>query len=290
MEPIEFKVGEKYENVKGVYEVLSIDGDIMRIRWESGEEITTEIDFQKRIIERIQEEQELLNHRKNAARKRSAFQGSQFEGFTDDDFSGHVTGSTWRRRTGIGGAVSFSSSATRLNIKSWSVARKPMVQWADVQHRKEYGCNIQGKFFVSLDPEQLEFGFCLERSGKMDYKTDEFELLMKWLKNRENEDWLKALAEKEDLAVFDARSEGDSSGKLVVRNGKWCLVLPEKVQDVDSLSVFMKDAFNSSTVELHIAKHITKVQVLDAGAKIAEDISSLFEMLIPLYEHVVFTG
>ena len=39
MSIIQFEVGQKYENMKGVYEVLSIEGNAMRIRWESGEEI-----------------------------------------------------------------------------------------------------------------------------------------------------------------------------------------------------------------------------------------------------------
>ena len=53
---MEFEVGEKYENMKGVYEVLSIDQDTMRIRWESGEEITTTVTLQSRIIERMNPE------------------------------------------------------------------------------------------------------------------------------------------------------------------------------------------------------------------------------------------
>ncbi len=58
MTHIEFEVGEKYENMKGIYEVLSIDRNTMRIRWESGEEITTTISLQSRIIMRMTQEPE----------------------------------------------------------------------------------------------------------------------------------------------------------------------------------------------------------------------------------------
>jgi len=58
MTHIEFEVGEKYENMKGIYEVLSIDKNTMRIRWESGEEITTTLSLQSRIIMRMTQEPE----------------------------------------------------------------------------------------------------------------------------------------------------------------------------------------------------------------------------------------
>jgi len=57
MTDVKFEVGKKYENMKGVYEVLSIDRNTMRIRWESGEEITTTISLQSQIIERMKGEQ-----------------------------------------------------------------------------------------------------------------------------------------------------------------------------------------------------------------------------------------
>jgi hypothetical protein len=54
---IKFQVGQKYENMKGVYEVLSTDGNSMRIRWESGEEIATTMSLQRQIIIRMRREQ-----------------------------------------------------------------------------------------------------------------------------------------------------------------------------------------------------------------------------------------
>ena len=57
MSIIRFEVGEKYENMKGVYEVLSVDGNSMRIRWESGEEIMTTVNLQRQIIMRMRQEQ-----------------------------------------------------------------------------------------------------------------------------------------------------------------------------------------------------------------------------------------
>jgi hypothetical protein len=43
--------------MKGVYEVLSLEGNAMRIRWESGEEIMTTVSLQRQIIMRMRKEQ-----------------------------------------------------------------------------------------------------------------------------------------------------------------------------------------------------------------------------------------
>ena len=53
LEDVEFEEGKKYENMKGKYEVLSLDGNTMKIRWDNGEEITTTVSFQKRVIIRM---------------------------------------------------------------------------------------------------------------------------------------------------------------------------------------------------------------------------------------------
>jgi hypothetical protein len=48
----EFLIGEKYENEKGPFKVVSIEKDEMLIRWADGEEMQTSIEFQGRIQER----------------------------------------------------------------------------------------------------------------------------------------------------------------------------------------------------------------------------------------------
>ena len=45
-----FQVGGRYENRKGFYTVISLDGDMMRIRWDNGEEINDSVAAQARIL------------------------------------------------------------------------------------------------------------------------------------------------------------------------------------------------------------------------------------------------
>jgi hypothetical protein len=54
-----FEVGAMYENMKGDYEVISIQKDSMLIRWRDGNEVVTSVDLQRRIIDRMAYEKKL---------------------------------------------------------------------------------------------------------------------------------------------------------------------------------------------------------------------------------------
>ncbi len=64
----EFIAGQKYENEKGIFKVMSIEKEEMVIRWANGEEAQTSMEFQGRIQERRQWE-ETLQKKKAAATK-----------------------------------------------------------------------------------------------------------------------------------------------------------------------------------------------------------------------------
>ena len=61
---VEFVIGQQYENRKGAYEVLEIQGDAMRIRWDNGEEVDTTATVQSHIINGMQRELEQLTQNK----------------------------------------------------------------------------------------------------------------------------------------------------------------------------------------------------------------------------------
>jgi hypothetical protein len=64
----EFTVGETYENEKGLFSVISIEKEDMVIRWKTGEEIETSIEFQGRIQKRRQWEKALQQERAAVAK------------------------------------------------------------------------------------------------------------------------------------------------------------------------------------------------------------------------------
>jgi uncharacterized Zn finger protein len=77
----EFMVGEKYENEKGPFKVMSIEKDEMLIRWTNGEEVQTSMEFQGRIQKRRQwekkQQKETAAPAKPAPRKATSSKSSK---------------------------------------------------------------------------------------------------------------------------------------------------------------------------------------------------------------------
>ncbi|MFO8084385.1 MAG: hypothetical protein R6U27_08710 [Desulfobacterales bacterium] len=286
MNQIEFEVGGKYENMKGTYEVLSINDETMQIRWESGEEAVTEIDFQRRIIERMEFEQNQLEKKKaKKAKKVTAGGRIKFEGLKESDFSKKVSGTIWRRRSCLGGSVKIFSESDRFDIKSWSIARKPMIQWADVQHRNPDIFNYQGKFFVCLGEKKLYCGYCIEHSKKIEDNVGDWNRFVNWLMAESNEQHLKEMAFDRNLAVYNLNKDGEIVWKIHSTEKKWKLNKKGQEKVLDSLPEFLKKFSESSRrVDLQIAKSMDKEEVIGKGPDIADDISVVFESLFPLYE------
>ena len=67
-----FEVGSRYENMKGIYEVISIQKNAMAIRWTDGSVANTTVDLQMRILERMALEKEMIAQKetKKAEKKR----------------------------------------------------------------------------------------------------------------------------------------------------------------------------------------------------------------------------
>ena len=151
---IEFVVDEQYENEKGVFTVLSIHRNEMVIRWESGEEIRTDIELQRNIQARRQwevlEKEKAALAAKSGRKSGAAKAAAIFEGFKDTDFKNSASGTKWRGRNQLGGAVTHKLPDNRYNFNSWAFANKPEMHWLDTTHHKSQSGENQAKFFVHL--------------------------------------------------------------------------------------------------------------------------------------------
>ncbi len=290
MKNFKFEVGKKYENMKGPYEVLSIEGDGMRICWDTGEETTTTKSFQRKVIERMQQERELQEKARlkaKSATKRNADAASnrkRFEGLKEKDFSRKISGTTWRRRHGLGGAVSVCLESDAHEIKSWPVSRKPIIHWADVQHHNLKGLSSQANFFAAIDETVLTFGFAVERSSRAKDAESDWNAFVAWLKDIENDAWLKKTAAEQNLSVFIHRNKAALSGTIMVEDGRWSLCGKKGREELESLPNFLEGLPAGTRVNLKIAQRVQKKDAIARKGKIAKDIEQLFETLMPLYE------
>ena len=286
MTDIDFKVGQEHENIKGPFKVLAVKRDKINICWENGEEVTTAAALQNRIIERMQRELAMIRAKRNPKSKKVKQPDyvSNFEGLKEDDFSEEVADGSWRHYDGLGGAVAIRLSSDTFDIASWPRYGLPEIQWADLSHRREEDFQPRAKFFARLDETCLFFGFCIERSDEEEDYKDHWDAFVTWLREAENDAWLNKIVSKHDLSIRDAKDEPVFAGAITATGAKWQLSTEDQEKEIESLADFLDDLTTSSRVDLQIAKTVDKAKVVPRGLKIADDISQLFEVLMPLYE------
>ena len=287
MTDIKFKVGQEYENRKGVYEVLGVDKDAMSIRWESGEEVTTTEGLQSRIIECMYRELACLKTKKSGKSKQPVAlkYAIKFEGIQKGDFSEDITSATWRHYNSLGGAVAVRLKSDKIDIVSWPSFGLSAIYWADLNHRYCDADQLQAKFFARLDTKCLCFGLDIEPSDREKDAKDEKNAFIAWLADPENDAWLSNVMAKHNLSICDVKPEGPLGWTITSAEEKWHLSNGEdQDKEIESLANFLDELTDSPRLELQIAKTVKKEDVMTRGAEIADDIAGLFEVLLPLYE------
>jgi len=284
-EDIRFEVGEKYENMKGTFEVIAIHRDQMEIRWENGEEISTSIALQQRIIERMQHEKEMEKEQqaqKKKAKTASAKARKPFSGFEADDFTLSVSKTNWRARGQLGGIVARKLSSQSFKFNSWAVLRKPETQWLDIDRQKQHDLAGQAKFHARVDDDNLFFGFHLPRLHPSP-ETSDWSRVMEWLKKPENESWLLKQCSTHALCLRDLSEQG-FAGILDVQEDQWVYHQgDDEPAVVDSLGGFLSSAAEAGQIDLRIEKGMDKKAAIAKKQAVAADLAALFGTLLPLY-------
>lgn len=288
-----FEVGEKYENMKGVFEVIAIGKDSMDIRWEDGEEISTSIALQQRIIERMQHESEMAGAQASQAvrkAKPAAAAGARpFSGFGDDDFSLAVTKTLWRGRGQLGGAVSRRMIRHAFRIDSWAVLGKPEIHWLDKVRQKQEDLAWQAKFYARVEKAALCFGFHLPKPEPVLPPTSDWSTLTRWLSQPQNDAWLRRVSQSDGLYVCDLTQSG-FGGTLEPRQQHWVAQGSDDTPiDAASLGAFLA-VVGGEIVDLRIERRISKTEAVEQGPGIAETIAGVFGTLMPVYAVAVARG
>ena len=285
----EFVVDEKYENEKGTFTVLSIHRNEMVIRWDSGEELRTDIELQRNIQARREwEKEQLEKEAKTAANKRKASaRKAAFEGFKEGDFKNSASGTKWRGRNQLGGAVTHRLTESRFNINSWAFANKPEMHWLDAVHQKRNSGDSRAKFFARLDPETLTYGFSVGRStGKKDTSKN-WDTFLQWSADEANAATVHALALDHELTIGDKTDSGEKT--ITAIKGGWRIGDAKKKHPVGKFSDLLGDLVGDGDIALEIVKRKAKKDALSEGKDIAVELADLFSHLVPLYEGALMT-
>jgi hypothetical protein len=254
-----FKVGNKYENMKGVYEVISIDDELMTIRWDNGEQISTPTDLQRRIIERIQFEKERLEqiNNKSAGSKKKRNSGKAFSGFDPNDFKNSISHTNWRNRTCLGGAVAKKINSENYNFNSWAVSGMPAVHWCDVNRRKQKDEALQANFYAQVDDNNLYYGLCIEKPDSMTDIKNDWDAFLSWLENEQNETWLNNISQEKDLCIIDSDKKSFNNA-IKAHDDIW----KKNNEEISSLSNFFNKFNQTKQTLISISKIEKKKDII----------------------------
>lgn len=285
---IEFKVGEKYTNVKGPFEVMSINGDKMVIKWDNGEEITSSVELQSRIQERMEWER-LAPERKAASAaaksRRSARRAvkKKFEGLQQNDFQNKINRTKWRNREQLGGNITSRLVAARLNFNSWASRGQNEVHWADTNHWRNKQITSPAKFFARADENWFMWGFHIQRPGPKGKASADWEAFSKWLHIAENEERLRDIADEEGLVVFDSR-QLCFSDVIKPSDKEWVIDGETPGKPTATLAAYLDACKKDVALELVIGKRLPKDEAIDKEGAIVDEMAALFTVLLPIYD------
>lgn len=285
----EFVVDEKYKNEKGTFTVLSIHKNEMVIRWESGEELRTDIELQRNIQARRQwEKVQIEKEAKAALKKRKAgAKKTVFEGFKESDFKNTASGTKWRGRNQLGGAVTNKLMDSKFAMNSWAFANKPEMHWLDTAHHKRQSGDSRARFFVRLDTSALYFGYSIGKPVKEDDGSKNWDNFIQWLELEDNAAVVHAIALADDMTIAEKIESGENQIRPVKEG--WQAGDGDKPHAVGDFTDIIGKIADGDSGTLEIAKRIDKGDAVTSGADIAVQIARQFSKLMPLYEGALAT-
>lgn len=290
---IEFKVGESYSNEKGVFEVMSIEGDRIVIQFESGEKIDSDIGLQRRIQDRRQWEK--TKRERDAASPpaksrhkptRKSEKSKPFSGLQSDVFKNKISDTKWRGRAQLGGSVAAQLDFAPFKFHSWAAGTRNEIHLADAAHWKSKKVPHAAKFFVRADETSLSWGFYIERPDATGGKSEDWDAFIRWLRRPENDEWFREIAYQDELVVYDAH-QSCFVGLIKPREADWAVEGSSVRNSTNALATCIDSWPATAWLDLMVAKRISKEEAIGRSEAIADDIASLFRDLLPLYKAAV---
>ncbi len=295
-----FRVGGKYQNRDGEYEVIELGESKMTIRYSDGQIREVTVKTQAQIWQNIQIEERAATRRQavppphtSSTPHSSSSQdrrGCKFHGLQDNDFQRGTAGTSWRARDALGGLLAkMISGTTGSEFESFSIYRRADVHIARIDRFVEERRLREAKFVFLLDAAGASYGFYVEKnSGPMDNTWN----WLKFLTALEND---SALQQKLQPAMEQMQLHWDvfvqGEGGFVarvepVRDGlTWKLEHEEKAEEItwSEFTGRLKGIDPDHWCDLYLLANTGKKQAIDAGVDIAKPAVEVYRVLLPLY-------
>jgi hypothetical protein len=286
VEALKFEVGGTYENMKGPYEVISIQRDSMVIRWHDGLEIVTSVELQQRIIERIAmdkvHESKLSAGKPKKSETPKKKKSAPFSGFKEEDFETSAKKTAWRGRNSVGGAVIKELNSDQMEFGAWAISTQPELHWMEKSRHERQDPHHGIGFFARVDAQTLAYGLYVKPASVAGQVAECWDGFQTWLASNTNESWLKQQSKDHDLCIRDASGKVLSQ-EITCRDDRWEYKEGKVRHKIDSLSTYFASIPDLNLADLRIEKRMSKADALPEGKKIVDTMASLFHALMPFY-------
>ena len=290
-----FKVGGRYRNLRGEYEVISLQEPEMVIRFCSDNKIVkTSVELQMGILRHMQDAEVLVapldTSPRHQAQRRSGF---EFQGLQEQDFQKGVASTSWRRRSSLGGLLAQRmSDIVGKNFESYAIYRRAEVHIVQL-HR--YNTDIrwrEPKFVFDLDYERARYGFYIEKNeGPMDNSWKWLIFLDALERNTMLRQAIQAV-----MCQLNLHWEIHVSEKGIEEMAAQATATPQaltwKRETKDEPEIVTWHGFISRLgdiepnkwCDLYLCAHLDKAACIAAGIGLAEPVVRVYHALLPLYQ------
>jgi hypothetical protein len=303
-----FEVGKTYRNRVGEYVVEDIEGDRMKIRYVGGGTLLTDVNIQARIWENIQFEKQLARteerqrqaqEARKAARQRSARARRTrarptFGGFEKNDFEAKTRGIAWKGRRDLGRVLAYEMNRRAgEGFDHWIVPYQSEIHVARKDHYdpdlREYNASL----FVSASEDGVSYGFHVGKpGGKAKGGEDWSRLVNRLAEDEQIQQALRSAMERHQLhlVLYAMDVKYGQVGQAVVQEGGFQLEEETADQTLTreltgkEMADYLVDLAPNKRSDLYLGRQVPVADALKAGSGISDEIATIYESLVALYD------
>ena len=303
-----FEVGKTYRNRSGEYVVKEIEGDRMTIRYTDGRTLATNVRIQARIWENIQFEKQMamaeerrrqaqearreVRQRKARAKRERA--KPTFDGFEQSDFEPKKRGIAWSGRKELGRVLAYElAQRTDEAFEYQIVPRRSKVHVARKGQYDKAERETNAAFFVSVDEEGVSYGFRVGKpGGKVQADWPWTVLVARLIDSEEVRGALHSALNEHSLSldVYALEMSYGQVGQITSQGDEFLWRHEDAEQEVtrpmngEEVAGYLQTVAPEKQCDLYVRKSLAAEAALKRGAEVANEIATVFEALLPLYD------
>jgi hypothetical protein len=303
-----FEVGKTYRNRAGEYVVEEIEGDRMKIRYVGGSTLVTDVNIQARIWENIQFERQLARTeerqrqaqearraaRQRTARTRRTRARPTFDGFEKNDFDTQTRGIAWKGRRDLGRVLAYEMNRrVGEGFDHWIVPYQSEIHVARKDHYDPDLREYYAALFVSASEDGVSYGFHVGKPGGKAKGGDHWSRLVNSLAEDEQvRQALRSAMEQHQLhlVLYAMDVKYGQVGRVTVQEGEYLFEHETADQTVTremtgkEMADYLVDLAPNKRSDLYLGRQVSVDDALKAGKGIADEMATVCESLVKLYD------